>query len=59
MTDHAIQVLLTFFLTAFSRYVNTIENLDFWALLLVYTERVRFTTFISNFNATNIEVTLT
>ena len=35
MSGHAIQTLFTFYLAAFSRNANTIENLDFWALLRV------------------------
>ena len=36
MSSHAIiQALFTFYLAAFSRYVNAVENLDFWALLRV------------------------
>ena len=35
MSAHAIHALFTFYLAAFSRYVDTIENLDFQVLLRV------------------------
>ena len=35
MSAHAIHALFTFYLAAFSRYVDTIENLDFRVLLRV------------------------
>ena len=35
MSAHDIHALFTFYLAAFSRYVDTIENLDFRVLLRV------------------------
>ena len=35
MSGHAIQALFAVHLAAFSLYVNSIENIDFWVLLPV------------------------
>ena len=60
MSSHAIQILFTFYLAAFSGYVNTEqhEKLDFGDLPTSYIKRACFTILISSFDAANVLVLL-
>ena len=44
MSAHLIHALFTFYLAEFSRYVDTMENLDFWVL-----QRVTWSEFVLPF----------